>query len=167
VVVCPGRTHATLNLSERTLHRRAREIKVSGQLGEGCLGGLRTSAGYPHVQSVRLQKILLQRRSAGSRLPDPSMYCTGEVRSLSIHASIQASTNLAANPARLHLGDGGRCTEPPQQINEHISALPHEQSLATPLATMPAKLISLSEPSKIGRLCRRDIDLKMHAPRGE
>jgi hypothetical protein len=30
VVVCPGRTHATLNLSERTLHRRAREIKVGG-----------------------------------------------------------------------------------------------------------------------------------------
>jgi hypothetical protein len=30
VVVCPGRTRATLNLSERTLHRGARKIKVGG-----------------------------------------------------------------------------------------------------------------------------------------
>jgi hypothetical protein len=95
------------------------------------------------------------------------VYCTGEVRGLSIHTPIQASTNLAADPASLHLCDGSCCTEPPQQINEHIATLPYEQTLATALATMPAKLISLSEPSKIGRFCRRDVDLKMHAPRGE
>jgi hypothetical protein len=119
------------------------------------------------VPTIRLQKILRQRRGAGSGLPDPGVHCTGEVRGLSIHAPIQASTNFAADPASLHLGNGGRCTESPQQIDEHIAALPYEQPLATPLAAMSAKLISLSEPSKIGRLCRRDIDLKMHAPRSE
>jgi hypothetical protein len=95
------------------------------------------------------------------------MYCTGEVRGLSIHTPVQASTDLAADPARLHLSDGGRCTKPTQQIDEYISALPHKQSLATPLATMSAELIPLCEPSKLARLCRRDIDLKVHAPRGE
>jgi hypothetical protein len=95
------------------------------------------------------------------------VHCTGEVRGLSIHAPIQAPTNLSADPARLHLSHCGRCTESPEEINKHIAALPYEQPLATPLAAMSAKLISLSEPSKIGRLCRRDIDLKMHAPRSE
>jgi hypothetical protein len=119
------------------------------------------------MQSIRLQKILRQRRGAGSRLPYPRVHRTRKVRGLSIHAPIQAATNLSADPASLHLGNGGRCTESPQQIDEHIAALPYEQPLATPLTAMSAELISLSEPSKVGRLCRRDIDLKMHAPRGQ
>jgi hypothetical protein len=69
------------------------------------------------------------------------MHRTREVRGLSIHAAIQASANLSADAAGLHLGHCGSCTESPQQINEHIATLPYEQSLATSLATMSAKLI--------------------------
>jgi hypothetical protein len=67
---------------------------------------------------------------------------TGEVRSLSIHAAVQASANLSADSASLHLRHCGSCTEPPQKINEYVAALPYEESFATALATMSAKLIS-------------------------
>jgi hypothetical protein len=59
VVARLDRTDTTLNLSERALHRGARQIKVGGKLGKGCIGGSRSSAGDPRMQSARLQKLLL------------------------------------------------------------------------------------------------------------
>jgi hypothetical protein len=59
VVTCLDRTHTTLNLGECPLHRGARQIKVGGKLGKGCVGGSRSSAGDPRMQSARLQKLLL------------------------------------------------------------------------------------------------------------
>jgi len=53
------RTDTTLNLGECALHRGARQIKVGGKLGKGCVGGSRSSAGDSRVQSTRLQKLLL------------------------------------------------------------------------------------------------------------
>jgi hypothetical protein len=67
---------------------------------------------------------------------------TREVRSLSIHAAIQASTHLSAHPASLHLRHCGSCTESPQKINEYVAALPYQESFAAALATMSAELIS-------------------------
>jgi hypothetical protein len=67
---------------------------------------------------------------------------TGQVRGLSIHAAVQASANLSADPASLHLRHCGSCTEPPKKINEYVAALPYEESFATALATMSAELIS-------------------------
>jgi hypothetical protein len=92
------------------------------------------------------------------------MHRTREVRGLSIHAAIQASANLSADAAGLHLGHCGSCTESPQQINEHIATLPYEQSLATSLAPMSAKLIELCQSGKMRRLCGGDVDLKVHTP---
>jgi hypothetical protein len=59
VVTCLGRTDTTLNLGECALHRGARQIKVGGKLGKGCVGGSRSSAGDPRMQSARLQNLLL------------------------------------------------------------------------------------------------------------
>jgi hypothetical protein len=53
------RTDTTLNLGECALHRGARQLKFDGKLGKGCVGGSRSSAGDPCMQSARLQKILL------------------------------------------------------------------------------------------------------------
>jgi hypothetical protein len=53
------RTDTALNLSESPLHRGARQIEVGGKLGKGCVGGSRSSAGDPRMQSARLQKLLL------------------------------------------------------------------------------------------------------------
>jgi hypothetical protein len=164
VVACLRRTDATLNLSECSLHRGTRQAKVGSQLRKGCIWCSRSSAGDACVQPIRLQEFLLQRRGAGSRLPDPCEHCTVEVRGLSIHAPIQASANLATNPARLHLSDSGRCAEPTQQIDEDISAFPYEQPFATALAPMSAEMVSFGEPGKVARLTRRDIDLKVDAP---
>jgi hypothetical protein len=88
VVACLRRTDATLNLGECSLHRGARQFKFAGKLGKGCVGGPRSSAGDPRVHALRLQKLLLQRRSAGARLPHPSVHRTREVRGLGIHAAI-------------------------------------------------------------------------------
>jgi len=52
------RTDTTLNLGECALHRGARQIKVGGKFGKGCVGGSRSSAGDPRMQSPRLQKLL-------------------------------------------------------------------------------------------------------------
>jgi hypothetical protein len=52
-------TDTTLNFGECALHRRARQMKVSGKLGEGCIRGSRSRAGDPRMQSVQLQEILL------------------------------------------------------------------------------------------------------------
>jgi hypothetical protein len=59
VVACLRRTDATLNLGECSLHRGARQFKFAGKLGKGCVGGPRSSAGDPRVQTLSLQKILL------------------------------------------------------------------------------------------------------------
>jgi hypothetical protein len=59
VVACLRRTDTTLNLGECTLHSGACQIKVGGKLGKGCVGGSRSSAGDPRMQSARLQKLLL------------------------------------------------------------------------------------------------------------
>jgi hypothetical protein len=91
----------------------------------------------------------------------------GEVRSLSIHAAVQASANLSADSAGLHLRHCGSCTESPQKINEYVAALPYQESFAAALATMSAELISFGQPGKISRLFRGDVDLKMHTPRGQ
>jgi hypothetical protein len=53
------RTDATLNLGECSLHRRACQIKVSGELCKSCVGGSRSSASDPRVQALSLQKFLL------------------------------------------------------------------------------------------------------------
>jgi hypothetical protein len=59
VVARLDRTDTTLNLGECALHRGARQIKVGGKFGKGCVGGSRSSAGDPRVQTVSLQKLLL------------------------------------------------------------------------------------------------------------
>jgi len=53
------RTDTTLNLGECSLHRGARQLKFGGKFGKGCVGGSRSSAGDPRVQTLSLQKILL------------------------------------------------------------------------------------------------------------
>jgi hypothetical protein len=88
VVACLRRTDATLNLGECSLHRGPRQFEFAGKLGKGCVRGPRSSAGDPRVHALRLQKLLLQRRSAGARLPHPSVHRTREVRGLGIHAAI-------------------------------------------------------------------------------
>ena len=138
------RTDTALNLSESPLHRGARQIEVGSKLGEGCIGGSRSRASDPRVHSICLQKILLQRRGAGSCLSHPGVHRTREVRSFSIHAAIQASTNLSAHPASLHLRDCRSCTESPQQVDQYIAALPNKQPLAASFATVSAELISFS-----------------------
>jgi len=70
------------------------------------------------------------------------VHCASEVRGLSINAAVQASANLSADSAGLHLRHCGSRTEPPQKINEYVAALPYEESFATALATMSAELIS-------------------------
>jgi hypothetical protein len=67
---------------------------------------------------------------------------TSEVRGLSIHAAVQASANLSADPAGLHLSHCGSCTESPQKINEYVAALPYEETFATAFAKVSAELIS-------------------------
>jgi hypothetical protein len=59
VVAYPRLADAALNLGECALHRGACQIKVGGKLGKGCVGGSRSSAGDPRMQSARLQKLLL------------------------------------------------------------------------------------------------------------
>jgi hypothetical protein len=72
------------------------------------------------------------------------VHCAGEVRGLSIHAAVQASANLSADPAGLHLRHCGSCTESAQKINQNVAALPYDESFATAIATMSAKMISFS-----------------------
>jgi hypothetical protein len=59
VVTYLRRADTTLNLGECALHRGARQLKFDGKLGKGCVGGCRSSAGDPCVQTVSLQKLLL------------------------------------------------------------------------------------------------------------
>jgi hypothetical protein len=126
VATCPCRTNPTLNLGECPLHRGSRQIKVRRKLGEGCIGRCRTSAGNSRVESVRLQKVILQRRGAGVRLSHPGMHGTGEVRRFSIHTAIERATDLSSDAASLQFGYCGGSSEAAQQIDENISTLPHQ-----------------------------------------
>jgi hypothetical protein len=132
------RTDTALNLGECPLHRGARQIKLRGQLAKGGVWCPRSRTGDPLVHSICLEKILLQCRRARSRLPHPSMHCAGEVRGLGIHTAIQVPSNLSADATRLHLSDGSRCAESPQQIDEHLATLPYQEPLAASLSPMSA-----------------------------